>query len=103
MAVLLVGVRLLKGDPANLRPPKVKVRLGERVGRPRVRCPACGWEPKPDDQWTCECRHSWNTFDTGGVCPSCHRQWMETQCPQCHVWSRHEDWYADADENPPLD
>jgi hypothetical protein len=101
--VLLVSVRLLKGDPAHLRPPKEKDRLGERIGRPRVRCPACKWEPKRDDQWTCECLHAWNTFDTGGVCPSCQRQWMETQCPQCHVWSRHADWYDDGDEDPPLD
>ena len=91
---------LLKGDPQNLRPPKVKDRLGERAGAPRIRCPACAWEPQKEDQWTCECLHSWNTFDTGGVCPSCDRRWTETQCPHCHVWSRHEDWYADDGDEP---
>jgi hypothetical protein len=89
---------LLKGDPANLRPPKVGDRLGERGGAPRIRCPACAWEPRREDQWTCGCDHSWNTFDTGGVCPACGRRWAETQCPKCHVWSRHDDWYADDPE-----
>jgi hypothetical protein len=28
---------------------------------------------------------------------------METQCPQCHVWSRHEEWYEDGEGDPPLD
>ena len=36
---------------------------------PRIRCPLCGWSPRNDDRWSCTCGHSWNTFDTGGVCP----------------------------------
>ena len=23
----------------------------------------------------CRCRHQWNTFDTGGICPGCLHQW----------------------------
>jgi hypothetical protein len=32
---------------------------------PRIRCRQCGWTPRKDDRWACECRHLWNTFDTG--------------------------------------
>ena len=35
---------------------------------PRIRCLLCGWSPRKEDKW---CGHSWNTFDTGGVCPAC--------------------------------
>ena len=35
---------------------------------PRIRCPLCGWSPRKDDLWACDCGHLWNTFDTGGVC-----------------------------------
>ena len=91
-------VLLFKGDPDRLRPPKTRSRAGGRAGRPRIRCPECAWEPQRGDRWSCECLHSWNTFDTGGVCPSCDRTWTETQCPKCHVWSRHLDWYADDDD-----
>jgi hypothetical protein len=38
---------------------------------PRIKCPLCGWSPRKDDRWACSCGHTWNTFDTGGVCPAC--------------------------------
>lgn len=61
--------------------------------RRRIRCPLCKYEPKKSDRWSCECLHSWNTFDTGGKCPSCGKQWLHTACLRCHQWSRHVDWY----------
>jgi hypothetical protein len=36
---------------------------------PRIRCPLCGWSPRKEDKWFCNCGHEWNTFDTGAVCP----------------------------------
>ncbi|MGH9320706.1 MAG: hypothetical protein ACRD21_10115 [Vicinamibacteria bacterium] len=62
---------------------------------PRIRCPKCGWEPRRDSLWSCSCFHAWNTFDTRGLCPECGRKWVETQCPRCHEWSRHEEWYEE--------
>ena len=61
---------------------------------PRIRYPLCGWSPRKDDQWFCTCGYERNTFDTGGVCPSCLHQWTETQCLSCSRWSAHSDWYA---------
>jgi hypothetical protein len=62
---------------------------------PRIRCPLCGWSPRKEDRWFCECGHSWNTFDTGGACPACLHHWTETQCLSCSRWSAHSDWYAE--------
>jgi len=59
---------------------------------PRIRCPKCGWSPRKGDLWACSCGHLWNTFDTGGVCPACLRQWTETQCLSCARWSAHSDY-----------
>lgn len=68
-----------------------------RTGHPRkIRCPKCTWEPTAADRWWCTCGHTWNTFDTGGRCPGCHRQWLETQCRLCDEWSPHEQWYERA-------
>ena len=64
-------------------------------GGPRIRCPKCNWSPQAHDQWLCsKCGHSWNTFDTGGICPGCLYQWMETACLHCNQWSLHSDWYV---------
>lgn len=61
---------------------------------PKIRCPLCEWQPTRSDEWSCVCGHCWHTFDTGGVCPGCMTQWMETQCLHCHGWSAHSDWYV---------
>ena len=60
---------------------------------PRIRCPLCRWSPRPQDRWSCTCGETWNTFDTGGICPGCMHQWTSTQCLQCGRWSPHSDWY----------
>ena len=60
---------------------------------PRIRCPLCGWRPPNLPLWICSCRHVWNTFDTGGVCPACLYHWTVTQCLACHQLSPHSDWY----------
>jgi len=80
----MIGLVLTKRDPA------VTVRDGGRI-----RCPKCEWEPSRDDRWYCDedCGHGWNTFETRGRCPKCGRQWTETICLRCHVWSPHDDWY----------
>src|SRR5688572_30704191 len=59
----------------------------------KIYCPKCGWEPVPSSRWICLCRCSWNTFDTGGVCPDCGKAWEDTACLACTRWSRHRDWY----------
>lgn len=68
---------------------------GSGVTGPRIRCPKCKWSPGPHDRWACKCGHIWNTFDTGGVCPSCLFQWKVTACLSCREWSPHSDWYSD--------
>lgn len=46
----------------------------------KIACPKCDWEPSPSDMWQCSCGHNWHTFDTGGRCPACNKQWAETCC-----------------------
>jgi hypothetical protein len=87
----------LKGDrvpPGGRTLPKLD---GSRAGRVKIRCPRCGFEPRKNTLWSCTCFHRWNTFETGGICPSCQKQWLETQCPRCKAWSPHESWYVEDD------
>jgi len=64
----------------------------------KIRCPLCKWQPTQHDRWLCECGYEWNTFDTHGVCPNCHKQWLVTACLACGEWSPHEAWYVLAEE-----
>ncbi len=70
----------------------------------RIRCPHCKWRPRKSSRWFCDdcdypeyfyggCGTSWNTFETGGVCPGCAHKWTWTSCLYCAKWARHEDWY----------
>ena len=84
--------------PERVEEKKPEKKTGDETGGPRgprIRCPRCGWQPRATDRWVCHCRHVWNTFDTGGVCPGCMYQWKETQCLACGRMSPHSEWYAE--------
>ncbi len=63
--------------------------------RENVRCPKCMWHPFIGCLWGCvpSCGTSFDTFATRGRCPGCDKVWFDTQCPVCHGWSAHGDWY----------
>src|SRR6266498_6064079 len=71
-------VTTTKSSVALDREPDQEKGLGP--SDPRIRCPLCGWSPREEDRWSCSCGNEWNTFDTGGVCPTCLHQWTSTQC-----------------------
>lgn len=69
--------------------------IDDKRREPGIRCPLCKWVPRKHDRWSCTCGHTWNTFDTRGVCPACSHAWQDTQCLRCHQWSKHDAWYPD--------
>jgi RNA polymerase subunit RPABC4/transcription elongation factor Spt4 len=62
--------------------------------RLQVACPECGWQPDENYSWQCTCGHSWNSFQTYGVCPACAKVRQETECPTCKQSSQYESWYT---------
>ena len=93
-----LALELLKSDPEHPPTDLPEAEDEVRDGRNRIRCPKCSWEPGRHDRWSCVCLHSWNTFDTRGVCPACQYQWRDTQCLRCAKWSHHDEWYEGASE-----
>jgi hypothetical protein len=90
----------------------IETRTRATQGRLRIRCPHCRWQPGRHSIWTClpighpeyfqdACGHSWNTFDTRGLCPCCAHQWLFTSCLACGRWALHEDWYEPDRNNEP--
>jgi hypothetical protein len=91
---------------------RIERELAQAPRRPRIRCPHCRWQPGRSAIWTClpighpehyhgGCGHSWNTFETRGLCPGCGHQWLHTSCLACGRWALHEDWY-EAERDAPL-
>lgn len=72
---------------------------------PEIYCPECRWRPQAESRWYCmpSCGACWNTFWTGGVCPSCHYRWRKTQCLSCGEISLHKDWYHYPDGGRPAE
>jgi hypothetical protein len=97
-AAALAGLPELQGSQREYRPPRFRSVAVPRTpsdgpAEPRIRCPQCNWAPSPADRWSCKCRHRWNTFSTGGVCPACRYKWEVTACLSCGRPSPHSDWY----------
>ena len=64
--------------------PDVEEKDGD--GGPFIRCPKCKWAPRAHDRWLCsKCGHTWNTFDTGGVCPGCRYQIEPSTLKKAHA------------------
>ncbi len=65
-----------------------------------IACPQCGWKFRHQVKWICdECRKPFYTFDHHGVCPACGHVHEVTICPRCRVFSMHEHWYRDDDDD----
>lgn len=66
----------------------------------QIICPNCGWGSDGLAHWRCECGYLWNTFETRGKCPKCSKQWADTSCPRCSIFSPHEAWYKSNGDIP---
>jgi hypothetical protein len=86
--------RLVLGKSSTVLDRESEHKSGGPSG-PHILCPLCRWSPRKEDLWCCDCGHRWNTFDSGGVCPACLHQWIETQCLSCGRWSPHSHWYSE--------
>lgn len=52
--------------------------------RPGLSCPSCETSPPLGLYWRCgNCRQSFDTFATAGLCPTCSRQFDQTVCLDC--------------------
>lgn len=56
-------------------------------------CPSCNAAPPIGPFWNCNrCHTSFDTFQTGGVCPQCSARFEKTTCLDCRRQSPMSDW-----------
>jgi Zn-dependent protease len=68
-------------------------RIAKLPRRPGYSCPSCRSAPLLGALWACgRCGASFDTFETGAVCPSCRATFGETRCADCGRSSPIGEW-----------
>jgi len=70
------------------------LRLAKMPRRNGYSCPTCNTAPPVGAYWKCgQCGQTFDTFETGAVCPNCRTQFPAAQCLDCgrrhplHAWA----------------
>ena len=65
-------------------------KIPRRLG---LACPACHVAPPLGPFWTCnKCATRFDTFETGGICPSCSQRFDKTTCLDCRQQAPIAEW-----------
>jgi len=63
---------------------QVLLRLAKAPRHDGFACPSCKAAPAVGNYWLCgQCKQSFDTFNTGAVCPHCAAQFAMTACLDC--------------------
>jgi Zn-dependent protease len=83
----------------GLRQALAMARIDKLPRRAEYACPACHASPPTGEYWRCgKCRKTFDTFQTGALCPHCGTQFSVTQCLDCGITSPFAAWV----KPPPL-
>lgn len=76
------------------RQARVLADLAAAPRRTELACPRCRAAPPVGAFWACACKTRFDSFETGGRCPTCSRSFAATSCTECHVQSPREAFRA---------
>ena len=88
----IVAVYLLMNCWGGLKHAQDLLKLSKLPRRDGFACPACKTAPPVGSYWKCaNCGGTFDTFQTGAVCPNCRTQFPTTRCLDCgHLHPMHE-------------
>ena len=80
----IVAVYMLMNCWGGLKHAQDLLKLSKLPRRHGFACPACKTAPPVGSYWKCaNCGGTFDTFQTGAVCPSCRTQFPTTRCLDC--------------------
>src|SRR5579871_5654048 len=89
-----IAVFMLLNCWSGLQHARALLRIAKLPRRQGYLCPTCNSAPPIGSHWTCgRCGQSFDIFETGAVCPSCHAQFQAVRCLDCgrqhplHEWN----------------
>jgi Zn-dependent protease/DNA-directed RNA polymerase subunit RPC12/RpoP len=79
----------------GLQHARALLRIAKLPRREGYACPTCKASPPLGDYWKCaKCGQSFDTFQTGAVCPNCSTQYPLTRCVDCGQQHPMQEWAA---------
>lgn len=95
MWTVAMGVFLLLNCWGGLQRARQMLRMARLPRRPGYACPSCRNNPPLGPFWKCQnCEQTFDTFETGAVCPDCGLRYETTSCPDCGHSNPIESWTA---------
>jgi Zn-dependent protease len=89
-----IAVFVLLNSWAGLQQARALTQFAKLPRRENFACPVCKMSPPMGDYWRCsKCGQTFDTFQTGAVCPHCGSRFDQTRCLDCgnvrpmHEWS----------------
>jgi Zn-dependent protease len=72
---------------------RILIRQEKLPRREGFACPNCGAKPPLGPHWRCaQCQKTFDTFESGAVCPWCSAQFPNTMCMDCQQARPMRDW-----------
>jgi len=93
--LLLIAGYMLLNCYSGLKSARAQIRSEKLPRREGYVCPGCGAAPALGTHWKCpRCGQTFDTFETGAVCPLCKSQFSTTMCMDCQQLSPISAWAA---------
>lgn len=81
---VVLAIFMLWNCWAGLKHAIALLKMAKIPRREGFSCPTCRSSPPLGEFWGCaNCKHRFDTFVSGGVCPYCGAQFMTTRCMDC--------------------
>lgn len=96
--LLLIAGYMLLNCWGGMKAARAMIRSEKLPRREGFVCPGCGAAPAVGAHWKCpRCGQTFDTFETGAVCPLCKSQFSTTMCLECQQLSPMNEWIASYD------
>lgn len=90
---LLIAGYMLMNCYSGMKAALALIRSEKLPRRQGFACPSCGTAPAVGTHWKCpRCRQTFDTFETGAVCPLCSSHFATTMCLECQQQHPMSDW-----------
>jgi DNA-directed RNA polymerase subunit RPC12/RpoP len=91
--LLAVSAYMLMNCWSGWKMARILIRQEKLPRREGFACPNCKAKPPLGPHWRCaQCKKTFDTFESGAVCPWCNSQFPNTVCMECRQARPMRDW-----------